>query len=150
LYPAISRVCGDLVALNHTHRDNMAGLLGLVITAVGPDWVRGTLPVDERTVQPMGLLHGGASAVLAETLGSVASWLLVAGSPGARVAGIEISTSHIRAVREGVVTGVCRPLRLGRTLHFWNIDIFDEQGRQTAAARLTVSVRVPDGDGTNG
>ena len=137
---ALSRRCGDLVALNRWHRDNMAGLLGIVITAIGPDCVRATMPVDQRTRQPLGLLHGGASVALAETLGSVASWLLVSGQEGARVAGLEVNASHMTAVREGLVTGVCRPLRIGRTVHFWGIDIFDGQGRRSCVARLTVKV----------
>lgn len=142
-YPALSEVCGDLVNLNKVHHGNLCGLLDIRIDAVGPEFIRGSMPVDERTHQPMGLLHGGASAVLAETLGSSASYLLVARLPGARVAGVELNASHLRAVRSGRVTGVCRPLRLGRTLHFWNIDISDEAGRAVCACRLTVNVSRP-------
>jgi 1,4-dihydroxy-2-naphthoyl-CoA hydrolase len=142
-------VCGDLVTLNRMHGDNLAGLLGIVVDAVGPDWISANMPVDERTMQPMGLLHGGASAVMAETLGSVASWLLVSGQQGARVAGIEISASHLKAVRAGRVTGTCRPLRLGRTLHFWAIDIFNQDRELCCTARLTVSVSRPDQSGVS-
>ena len=118
----------------------MAGLLDIRITAVGPDFIMGDMPVDKRTLQPMGLLHGGASITLAETLGSIASWTLVRGEAGARVAGIEVSGSHVKAARSGRVTGICRPLKLGRTLHFWRIDISDEAGDLCCSARLTVSV----------
>ena len=137
---ALSWRCGDLVALNRWHRDNMAGQLGIVVTAIGPASIRATMPVDQRTRQPLGLLHGGASVALAETLGSVASWLLVSDREGARVAGLEVNASHLTAVREGLVTGVCRPLRIGRTVHFWGIEIFDGQGRRSCVARLTVKV----------
>ena len=98
---------------------------------------------DERTKQPNGLLHGGASVVLAETLGSVASFMLVAGTPGARVAGLDINATHLKTATEGFVHGVCRPLRLGRTVHFWQIDIFNDAGEQTCSSRLTVAVSRP-------
>jgi 1,4-dihydroxy-2-naphthoyl-CoA hydrolase len=136
----LSQSCGSLSRFNRLHRDNMAGQLDIRITSVGPDFIVGDMPVDERTRQPMGLLHGGASIVLAETLGSIASWTLVMGEAGARVAGIEVSGSHLKAVRSGRVTGVCRPLKLGRTLHFWRIDITDADGDPCCSARLTVSV----------
>lgn len=121
----------------------MAGIervLGIRITAVGPDFICGEMPVDERTHQPFGVLHGGASIVLAETLGSWASYLVVCESPGARVAGIEVSGSHVWNVSSGVVTGVARPLRLGRSIHFWRIDIRDEDGNLCCSAKLTVKV----------
>ena len=121
----------------------MPGFLGISVTAVGKDFIRADMPVDQRTTQPFGILHGGASVALAETLGSIASWLLVSGEPGARVAGIEISASHLKAVGSGCVTGICRPLRIGRTLHFWQIDIYDEKGARCCAARLTVSISAP-------
>jgi uncharacterized protein (TIGR00369 family) len=89
------------------------------------------------------VLHGGASIVLAETLGSLASFLIASDDPGARVAGIEVSGSHVWSVRSGVVTGIARPVRLGRSLHFWRIDIRDQENNLCCAARLTVKV----GDG---
>ena len=138
--PVLSRICGDLVKLNRVHDDNMAGHIGIEVTAIGRDFVRASMPVDERTKQPMGLLHGGASVVLAETLGSVASFLLVAGTPGARVAGLDINATHLKTATDGYVHGVCRPLRLGRTVHFWQIDIFNDAGEQTCSSRLTVAV----------
>jgi uncharacterized protein (TIGR00369 family) len=135
-----SRVCGDLVKLNQVHDDNMAGHVGIVLTAVGHDFVRASMPVDGRTRQPFGLLHGGASVVLAETLGSIASWLAVSHVPGARVAGLDINATHIRTATEGHVHGICRPLRIGRSIHFWQIDIFNDAGQQTCASRLTVAI----------
>ncbi|MGA0265930.1 MAG: hotdog fold thioesterase [Lysobacterales bacterium] len=136
----LSQICGDLVALNRMHQGNMAGHIGIEVTAIGRDFVRASMPVDERTKQPMGLLHGGASVVLAETLGSVASFLLVSGTPGARVAGLDINATHIKKATSGQVHGVCRPLRLGRTVHFWQIDIFDDEGEQTCSSRLSVAI----------
>jgi uncharacterized protein (TIGR00369 family) len=139
-HPAFSQVCGDLVKLNRIHENNMAGHLGIVITAIGRDFVRAVMPVDQRSRQPFGILHGGASCVLAETLGSVTSWLVTSRTPGARVAGLDINATHLKAASGGQVHGVCRPLRIGRTVHFWNIDIFNDAGEQTCAARLTVSI----------
>ncbi len=124
----------------------MPGLLGIRVTAVGRDFIRAEMPVDERTTQPFGILHGGASVTLAETLGSIASWLLVSGEPGARVAGVEVSASHLKAAGPGTVTAVCRPLRIGRTLHFWRIGIYNARGERCCAARLTVSIGTPRND----
>lgn len=115
-------------------------VLGIRITAVGPDFICGEMPVDERTQQPFGILHGGASIVLAETLGSWASYLLACDSADARVAGIEVSGSHVRSVSSGVVTGIARPVRLGRSLHFWRIDVRDQDDRLCCSAKLTVQV----------
>jgi 1,4-dihydroxy-2-naphthoyl-CoA hydrolase len=98
------------------------------------------MPVDERTHQPFGVLHGGASMVLAETLGSWASYLVASDDPAARVAGIEVSGSHVWSVRSGTVTGVARPIRLGRSLHFWRIDIRDQENNLCCSAKLTVKV----------
>jgi 1,4-dihydroxy-2-naphthoyl-CoA hydrolase len=130
----------NLVQMNRHNDAGIERILGIRITAIGPDFICGEMPVDERTRQPFGILHGGASIVLAETLGSWASWLLAADQPGARVAGIEVSGSHLRAVRSGLVTAVARPLRLGRSLHFWEIDVRDEAGNLTCSARLTVNI----------
>jgi 1,4-dihydroxy-2-naphthoyl-CoA hydrolase len=114
------------------------------VTTIGPRFLVGTMPVDERTKQPFGILHGGASIVLAETLGSVASYLLVSKIKGARIAGIEVGGSHLRAVASGHVSGLCRPAHIGRTLHFWTVDIRDDAGRLCCNARLTVNVSLPE------
>jgi 1,4-dihydroxy-2-naphthoyl-CoA hydrolase len=130
----------DLVRMNRSNDASIERALGIRITAVGPDFICGEMPVDDRTRQPFGILHGGASIVLAETLGSWASFLLTSDRPDARVAGIEVSGSHLRAVRSGRVTGVARPLHLGRSLHFWDIDIRDPAGNLSCSARLTVKI----------
>ncbi|MEM6335741.1 MAG: hotdog fold thioesterase [Bacteroidota bacterium] len=126
-------------ALNAACQGNMASHLGMVVTEVGDDFIRATMPVDERTVQPMGLLHGGASVALAETLGSMAGFV-VAGD-GARVVGLEINANHVRAVRNGLVTGTARPLHLGRTTQVWDIRVTDSQDRLVCVSRLTLAVR---------
>lgn len=118
----------------------IANLIGIEFTVVGPDFIVATMPVDTRTVQPFGILHGGASMVLAETLGSVASYMLVSNSRGVRVSGIEIGGSHLRPVSKGKVTGTCRPLRIGKTIHFWRITIRDDHGHLCCDARLTVHI----------
>jgi len=130
----------SLVQINRRQLSGIERVLGIRITAVGPDFICGEMPVDQRTRQPFGLLHGGASIVLAETLGSLASWLVVSDEPGARVAGIEVSGSHVQSVNEGYVTGTARPVRLGRGLHFWRIDVCDQAGGLCCSARLTVKV----------
>jgi 1,4-dihydroxy-2-naphthoyl-CoA hydrolase len=136
----ISQAPVDLVQMNSRLQSGIEKVLGIKLTAVGADFVCGEMPVDERTHQPFGILHGGASMVLAETLGSWASFLVASDDPGARVAGIEVSGSHVWSVSSGVVTGVARPLRLGRSLHFWRIDIRDQQGNLCCSAKLTVKV----------
>ena len=112
--------------------------MGIVFTEVGPDFVRATMPVDERTRQPFGLLHGGASVLLAETLGSVAGNLCVA--PGEACVGIEINANHLSGVREGHVTGTARPLHVGRRTQVWEIRIEDDAGRLACVSRLTLAV----------
>jgi len=136
----ISQAPLDLVQMNQKIHRSIGEVLGIRITAVGPDFICGEMPVDERTQQPFGILHGGASIVLAETLGSWASYLVACDDPKARVAGIEVSGSHVRSVRSGYVTAVARPLRLARSLHFWRIDIRDQAGELVCSARLTVTV----------
>jgi 1,4-dihydroxy-2-naphthoyl-CoA hydrolase len=136
----ISQAKVDLVQMNQQISRGIEAVLGIRLIAMGPDFVCGEMPVDERTRQPFGILHGGASIVLAETLGSWASHLMVADDPAARVAGIEVSGSHVRSVRSGPVRGVARPLRLGRSLHFWRIDILDQDGELVCSAKLTVKV----------
>ena len=113
-------------------------VLGIRFTELGADYVRGTMPVDARTHQPYGLLHGGASVLLAETLGSSAGGLSVPEGKG--VVGIEINANHVRGVREGVVIGTARPLHLGGSTQVWEIRIEDDQGRLVCVSRLTLAV----------
>ncbi|HHJ1215421.1 TPA: hotdog fold thioesterase [Proteus mirabilis] len=126
--------------LNHISPNNMVGHLGIELTALGEDYLEGTMPVDQRTKQPFGLLHGGASVVLAETLGSIAGYLCTEGKQ--KVVGLEINANHMRAVKEGVVKGVCKPIHLGRTHQVWSIEIFDDADRKVCISRLTTAVIV--------
>lgn len=119
--------------------DTAVSHLGIEITEIGPDFLRGAMPVDRRTVQPMGILHGGASVLLAETLGSQASYMCV--DPAKyRCVGLDINANHIRAVTSGKVVGTARPIHLGRTTHVWEIRIETEDEKLVCIARLTMAV----------
>jgi 1,4-dihydroxy-2-naphthoyl-CoA hydrolase len=120
-------------------RVNMPLHLGIEFTELGPDFLRGRMPVNERTRQPYGILHGGASVALAETLGSVAAGLVV-DSDKHRVVGQEINANHVRAVSEGFVIGTTRPFHLGRRSHVWEIRIEDERQRLVCISRITMAV----------
>lgn len=125
-------------ALNALSEGSAIRALGIEFTEVGPDFLRATMPVDARTKQPYGLLHGGASVLLAETLGSTAGNLCVADD---RICvGVEINANHLRAVREGLVTGTARALHVGRATHVWEIRIEDARGRLACISRLTLAV----------
>ena len=128
-----------LEALNAMREGNMTGHLGFEYVEVGPDFIRATMPVDERTKQPFGLLHGGASVALAETLGSVASHCCL---PEDKTGvGLEINANHVRAVRSGQVTGTVRPLHVGRSTQVWQIRITTgEEDRLVCQSRLTMAV----------
>lgn len=127
-----------LDALN-SMRDNMLGHLDISFTALGPDFLEARMPVDHRTRQPMGLLHGGASVVLAETLGSAASLCLLDMERQYPV-GLEINANHLKAVREGFVTGRATPIHLGRRTHVWDVRICDERQQLVCVCRMTVAV----------
>jgi 1,4-dihydroxy-2-naphthoyl-CoA hydrolase len=120
-------------------KETMTEFLGIEWTEVGPDFIKATMPVDHRTKQPYGLLHGGASCVLAETLGSVASAMVVDHTKFYCV-GIEINANHIRSAREGNVTGVVMPLHIGASTHVWDIKIYDQKEKLICVSRLTVAV----------
>jgi len=128
----------SLDQLNALSKDTAVESLGIVFTEIGADFVRATMPVDARTRQPFGLLHGGASVLLAETLGSMAGSLCV--MPKQQVVGMEINANHLRAVRSGTVTGTARALHLGRNTQVWDIRIEDERARLVCISRLTLAV----------
>lgn len=113
--------------------------LGIEFTEIGADFVRGRMPVDDRTRQPYGILHGGASVALAETLGSTGAGLAVDRSKY-RCVGQEINANHVRAVKEGFVIGTARPLHIGRRSHVWEIRITDEQDQLVCISRITMAV----------
>ena len=112
--------------------------LDIRFTEIGDDFLRASMPVEQRTHQPMGILHGGASVVLAETLGSVAANL--AAEPGHACVGLDINANHLSAIRTGLVYGEARPIHIGRSTQVWNIDIKDENGSAICVSRLTMAV----------
>jgi len=120
-------------------KGTLAHSLGMEITKLEEGYVEGTMPVDGRTHQPMGLLHGGASAALAETLGSIGSVLCINTDTHAPV-GIEINCNHVRGKRSGLVTGKAKQVHRGGKIHIWNIDIVDEEEKLIATSRLTVMI----------
>lgn len=129
--------------LNAQSVGTLSQALSITITDIGTDFVRGTMPVAAATRQPFGLLHGGASAALAETLGSIGANLCL--DPDREVAvGLEINANHLRACRDGIVTGTARPLHLGRRSQVWEIRLEDQAGRLICVSRLTLAVLARD------
>ena len=120
-------------------KGTMGEYLGIEWKEVGANFLKATMPVDHRTKQPYGLLHGGASCVLAETIGSVGSAMVVDHEKFYCV-GLEINANHIRSAREGSVTGVATPLHLGASTHVWDIKIYDQQEKLVCVSRLTVAI----------
>ena len=125
--------------LNAHGLDTAVSHLGILITEVGEDFLSGTMPVDQRTKQPYGLLHGGSSALLAETLASVAANMCVE-KDGQQAVGLELNCNHVRGVTEGMVTGTARPLHIGRKTQVWDIRIEDARGKLCCVSRLTLAV----------
>ena len=126
-------------ALTERGRRSLSGYLGIRITEIGPDFVRATMPVNEHTHQPFGVLHGGASVALAETVGSLASMMCV-DTQQSMCLGQEINANHLRAVSTGTVTATARPFHLGGRSHVWHIEIRDESERLVCVSRLTMAV----------
>lgn len=145
---AIWKQSTDLARINAWNRGTMMETLDIRFTEVGDDWLRGTMPVDHRTQQPFGLLHGGASVVLAETLGSSAALLTLDVEKEVAV-GLDINANHIRGVRGGIVTGTARAVHLGRTTQVWEIRIEEASGKLVCLSRLTMAV-IPSPGGAPG
>ena len=125
-------------ALNALSARTANARLGIEITEVGDDYLCARVPVDDRTRQPYGLLHGGVSVVLAETLGSCGA--ACATPEGTRVVGLEVNANHLRSATEGWVTGTARPLHIGRATQVWQIEMRDDAGRMTCISRITMAV----------
>lgn len=130
----------SLEGLQAISANTLSDWLGIEYTAIGDDYLSARMPVDHRTIQPMRLLHGGASVALAETLGSVASVLCLEDMGKQSVVGVEINANHLNSVRSGWVYGTVRPIKVGRTLHVWQIDIKDENERPVCVSRITIAV----------
>ena len=125
--------------VNSMNKNTILETLGIEITEKGSDFLVGKMPVDSRTVQPMRILHGGANVVLAETLGSIASLMII--NPEEEISvGLDVNANHIRSVKSGWVKGTAKPISIGRKIHVWEIKITDEEDRLTCVSRLTVSI----------
>jgi 1,4-dihydroxy-2-naphthoyl-CoA hydrolase len=124
--------------LAEIHRGTAPEYLGMEFLEVGDDFIKARIPVDERTRQPYGLLHGGVSVVLAETLGSCGA--VYACKPGTRCVGLDINANHIRGATSGWVTGITKPVHVGRSTQVWAIELFDDAGNLTCVSRITMAV----------
>jgi len=131
----------DLSTLNATNDQTASQHLGIEIVELGDDFLRGRVPVDHRTKQPFGLLHGGVSVVLAETLGSLGAYY--ASPEGYNAVGLDINANHLRSATSGWVTGTARPVHLGRSTHVWAIELVNEAGELTCVSRLTMAILAP-------
>ena len=128
-----------LKRINDSIQNTMTSTIGIEITDIGDDFICGKMPVDERTTQPFGLLHGGASVALAETLGSIGGGIKVY-SNNETVVGIEINANHLKSVRDGWVYGKATPIRIGKKIQVWNIEITNEDDDLICVSRLTLAV----------
>lgn len=129
----------DLEHLAKASANTAVTHMGIEYTEIGDDYVTGRIPVDERTVQPFGILHGGSSVLLAETLGSMAANCCLK-DPNTVAVGLEINANHIRPVTKGWVYGTARPLHIGSTTQVWEIRMSNEEGKTTCISRLTMAV----------
>ncbi len=127
--------------LTAMHGDTAVARLGIEFLEVGDDFIRARVPVDGRTRQPYGLLHGGVSVVLAETLGSCGA--ASAAPEGYRAVGLDINANHLRGATSGWVTGITRPVHIGRTTHVWHIDLHNDAGELTCVSRITMAILAP-------
>jgi 1,4-dihydroxy-2-naphthoyl-CoA hydrolase len=130
----------SLDQLNDYGKNTMSAVLGMEFTEIGPDYLRMIMPVNDLTRQPYGLLHGGASAALAETVGSVGSSLIIDTTKQICV-GLDINANHVKGVKDGYVHAIARPLHIGSTTHVWDIRICDEHNKLVCISRLTVAIR---------
>jgi len=129
----------SIAELNQFSKNTMLEHLDIVITEVGDDFLKGRMPVDHRTKQPAGILHGGASVALAESLGSVAAFMTV--DPAKKnVVGVEINANHIRSVFDGHVEGIARPIHIGRRTQVWEIKIFNPAKKIVCVSRITMAI----------
>jgi len=129
--------------LTEMHRQTAPDYLGIEFLEIGDDYIRGRVPVDTRTRQPYGILHGGVSVVLAETLGSCGAAFSC--PPGYRAVGLDINANHLRSETSGWIVGTARPVHIGRTTHVWQIDLANEKGQLTCVSRLTMAILTPPG-----
>lgn len=129
----------QLESLNQMSENTLVSHLGIQFTEIGDNFIKATMPVDHRTVQPMRLLHGGASVALAETLGSIGATLTLDLTKQYAV-GLEINTNHLRSMRSGFVTGIATPIHIGRSTQVWGIEIINEENKKVAISRITMAI----------
>jgi len=127
----------SLEALNNININTLGSHLGIEIIEVGEDYIKAKMPVDERTKQPMGLLHGGASVALSETIGSIASVLIIEDITKETIVGIEINANHLKSVQSGYVYSITKPIRIGRRIQVWNTEIYNEEKELICVSKLT-------------
>ena len=130
----------SLDAVQSFSKNTISSHLGIEFIEIGADYIVAKMPVDQRTHQPFGILHGGASVVLAETLGSIASFLCLKDPDKQHAVGLEINANHLRSAREGFVYGKVTPIHVGRTTHIWDIKITNEENKLVCISRLTVAI----------
>ena len=138
---AIWKQAASVEILTAIHVDTTVARLGIEFLEVGDDFIRARVPVDERTRQPMGLLHGGVSVVLAETLGSCGAAFAI--PEGRRAVGLDINANHLRGVTSGWVTGTAKPVHIGGMTHVWQIDMVNDAGQPTCVSRITMAILTP-------
>jgi 1,4-dihydroxy-2-naphthoyl-CoA hydrolase len=129
----------SLTEINALNEGTMGEFMNITFTEIGPDFLKASMPVDNRVKQPFGLLHGGASVALAETIGSVASWCVINRDLFMGV-GIEINANHVKAVTKGIVTGICKPIHVSGKNHVWDIRIYNEADELCCVSRFTCTV----------
>lgn len=130
----------SLQNLNSMGVSNMSGFLGIEFTEIGDDYLAAKMPVNDKTKQPFGILHGGASVVLAETVGSVASFLCLENPEVQKAVGLEINANHLRPVSEGWVYAKAKPIHIGKKTHVWEVKIVDEKNKAVCVSRITIMV----------
>lgn len=128
-----------LEGLNEFSKKSMVGHIGIEITEIGDDFIKAKMPVDHRTIQPMGLLHGGASVVLAETLGSIGSTMLTDINKQSCV-GLEINANHIKSAKKGFVYGTAKPIHIGKRTHVWEIKVSNDNNDLVCISRITIAI----------
>ncbi|NNE28229.1 MAG: hotdog fold thioesterase [Saprospiraceae bacterium] len=129
-----------LEGINGMLENTLSKTLGIEFTGFGDDWLEARMPVDERTKQPLGLLHGGASVALAETLGSIGGVLCLENMTQNSVVGVEINANHLRSAREGYVRGRAKPIKIGRSIQVWQIHIHNQEDKLLCVSRLTLAI----------
>ena len=130
----------DITGINQLCKNTLISHLGITIEDIGDDYIKASMPVDHRTIQPDGILHGGATASLAESIGSIASYLMIEDISLYRVAGVDLQVSHLASAKSGKVYAFVKPIKTGRNIHFWHIEIRDQHQKIITHAKLTMMV----------